>query len=281
MSPDLAGLDQAAIIPLTMETDAKRLSRERFGKYAANYVASRTHAAGADIDRIVELVGEHPDWEALDIATGGGHTALAVAPHVAHVVATDLTAAMLAAAQEFIVSQGAENVDFQLADAEALPFPPGSFDLVTCRIAPHHFPHPERFVAEVARVLRPGGLFVLQDQIVPEDKAAADYITDIERRRDPSHQRALSVEEWKRLLAGAGLALETAESFEKQPRLERWVADQEGSAQDLADLRRLLSQAPPVVQEWTHPKDLDGPEATFVIRHGVFSARKPGNPPSL
>jgi len=259
-----------------MDTDAKRLSQERFGKYAASYVTSRTHSGGPDLERIVELVGEKPDWEALDIATGAGHTALAVAPHVAHVMVTDLTEEMLATAREFLASQGAQNVDFQLADAEELPFTDASFDLVTCRIAPHHFPRPERFVSEVARVLRPGGLFLLQDQVVPEDESAAAYITVFERRRDPSHVRALSEPEWRRLLVGAGLVIETVDDFEKHLSLLKWVNDQGGSAGELVDLRGMLLQAPAAVREWWRPSDVDGPEAAFFNHHSLFGARKPG-----
>jgi len=129
-----------------VDMDAKHVAQERFGKYAASYTAPWHNAAGPDLELIARLVGDHPLWVALDIATGGGHTALAVAPHVARVVATDITAPMLGAAREFVLSRGAGNIDFALADAEDLPFPACSFDLVTCRIAAHHFPDPARFV---------------------------------------------------------------------------------------------------------------------------------------
>jgi ubiquinone/menaquinone biosynthesis C-methylase UbiE len=263
--------------------DAKKLTRERFGKYAEGYVTSASHAGGPDLERLVELVGERPTWEALDVATGGGHTALAVAPHVARVVATDLTPAMLAAARDFILGQAVLNVEFRQADAEALSFPDANFDLVTCRIAAHHFPHPERFLRETRRVLRPGGLFLLQDQVAPPEAAAALYVNDFERRRDPSHLRAFSEEEWKKALAAAGLHLETVDRFEKRVVLEPWVDRQGGIAQDLADLRALLAQAPPEAQKWMHPSDLQsiglqGPRAAFVIHHCLFSATKPGRP---
>ena len=255
--------------------DAKKLSQERFTKYAASYTAGWSHAGGPDLARLVKLVGDKPRWEALDIATGAGHTALAVAPRVARVVATDVTEAMLAAARDFLGSQGVRNVDFEPADAEELPFLAASFDLVTCRIAAHHFPHPERFVSEVARVLRPGGLFLLQDLVVP-DGAAATYITDFERRRDPSHQRGLSEKEWESLLLAASLVIETTDRFEKQVVLEKWVSAQGGTSEDLVDLRSRISQAPAAVREWMCPSDTDSPQAAFIIHHCLFGARKPG-----
>lgn len=256
--------------------DAKELSQDRFGKYAAGYVASRNHAGGPDLERLTQLAGHHPGWVALDVATGGGHTALAVAPHVAKVIATDLTKPMLAAAREFIQAGGTTNVEFQRADAEDLPFAACSFDLVTCRIAAHHFPHPARFVAEVARVLQPGGLFLLQDQVTPEEAGAVLWITDFEKRRDPSHQRALSRAEWLALLASSGFSVETDDRFEKRLSLMKWVAAQEGTDEDLADLRARLRRAPPAVRDWMRPTDIETGEARFSIHHCLFSARKTG-----
>jgi SAM-dependent methyltransferase len=256
--------------------DVKGLSQDRFGRYAASYVTSRTHAGGPDLERLVELAGDHPGWQALDIATGGGHTALAVAPHVDRVLATDITEPMLDAAREFILASGAHNVDFQLADAEHLPFPSGSFDLVTCRIAAHHFPDPASFVAEVFRVLRPGGLFLLQDQVTPEDSAAAEWITRFEKRRDPSHNRALSHTEWLEVLGCAGLSVETEDRFEKRVGLLWWVGAQSGTDEDLADLRAWLRQAPPLVREWMEPAGTDTDQAEFSIVHYLFRARKAG-----
>jgi SAM-dependent methyltransferase len=259
-----------------VDMDAKHVAQERFGKYAASYTAPWHNAAGPDLELIARLVGDHPLWVALDIATGGGHTALAVAPHVARVVATDITAPMLGAAREFVLSRGAGNIDFALADAEDLPFPACSFDLVTCRIAAHHFPDPARFVLEVLRVLQPGGLFILQDQVTPEEAGTAEWVTRFENRRDPSHQRALSPSEWLALLGASGLSVETDDHFEKRLDLVKWVADQQGTESDLAELRAWLRQAPPAVQDWMHPTDVDTDQAGFSIHHRVFSARKTG-----
>ena len=256
--------------------DAKHVAQERFGRYAASYAAPWHNAAGADLERIVQLTGDHPSWVALDIATGGGHTALAVAPHVARVLATDITAAMLAAAREFVLSRGATNVEFALADAEDLPFAACSFDLVTCRIAAHHFPEPATFVREVRRVLQPGGLFLLQDQVTPEDPDPATWVTAFENRRDPSHVRALSGAEWLALLGASGFSVETEDRFEKRLSLLKWVADQEGRPDDLEDLRARLRRAPPAVLEWMRPTDIDSDEAGFSIHHCLFSARKTG-----
>jgi ubiquinone/menaquinone biosynthesis C-methylase UbiE len=256
--------------------DAKKLTQQRFGAYAQGYVKSPSHAGGPDLERLVELVGEKPTWEALDIATGAGHTALAVAPHVARVVATDLTPAMLDTARHFLETRVVSNVEFARADAEELPFPAASFDLVTCRIAAHHFPHPERFLRETHRVLRTGGLLLLQDQVAPAEEATAVFVNNFERRRDPSHVRTLSEAEWENALRTTGLALETVDRFEKRAILEQWAGRQGSTLQDLAELRTLLAQAPPPAREWMNPRELQSPRATFLIHHCLFSARRIG-----
>jgi ubiquinone/menaquinone biosynthesis C-methylase UbiE len=182
---------------------------------------------------------------------------------------------MLSTARDFLTRHEVPNVSFALADAEDLPFADGRFDLVTCRIAAHHFPHPERFLSEAARVLRPGGLLLLQDQVGPPDSATALYVNAFERRRDPSHVRALSEAEWVEALMTAGLELETIDRFEKQMALDQWAGRQGGTSKDLSDLQALLTQAPKLAREWMRPGDLENSEAEFVIHHCLFSARRP------
>ncbi len=138
------------------QTD-KQLVQSQFGPNAAKYATSRVHAKGASLARLVELVQPQAEWVALDIATAAGHTAFVFAPHVARVTATDITPEMLEVAAKLAAEKGIDNVDFEPADAEDLPFADASFDLVTCRIAPHHFPHVDRFVAESFRVLSRAG----------------------------------------------------------------------------------------------------------------------------
>src|SRR5436305_11892043 len=115
----------------TMENSKiKQLAQDQFGPVAQQYVTSAIHAHGDDLARMIELAQPRGDERLLDIATGGGHTALAFAPHVREVVATDLTPRMLEVAEAFIREQGATNVSFQVADAEALPFAAADFDIV-------------------------------------------------------------------------------------------------------------------------------------------------------
>ena len=149
--------------------DIKKDVQQQFGKSAASYVSSPIHKDGKDLLKMVEMATVTGEEHLLDIATGGGHTANAFAPLVKKVTAIDLTAEMLEAAENFIKGNGHQNVEFVQGDAEKLPFSDESFDIVTCRIAPHHFPNVDIFIKEVHRVLKPQGQFLLDDNVVPEE----------------------------------------------------------------------------------------------------------------
>ncbi|MGE5177830.1 MAG: methyltransferase domain-containing protein [Bacteroidota bacterium] len=240
------------------ENDTRDEVKRRFGSAAEKYVESKDHAQGESLDRLIELAAPQPSWRVLDVATGGGHTALAAAPLVREVVATDLTAPMLQAAERFVRSRGAANVAFQEADAGALPFPDASFDLVTCRIAPHHFPDVAAFVRESARVARPGGLVAVIDNIVPEDAEAAAYINAWEKLRDPSHNRALTEPEWRRLFEAAGLERVRVERFRKPRDFTSWIGRMSVDPDTAARVRAMLLAAPGEARAWLRPEEEEG-----------------------
>jgi SAM-dependent methyltransferase len=216
-----------------------------------------------------------PHERALDIATGGGHTALAFAPYVSELVVTDLAIGMLSAARAHLTDKGAHNVRYLHCDAEHLPFPSESFDLVTCRIAPHHFPDPFRFVMEAARVLRAGGRLVVQDQLSPEDEHAARYLDSFERLRDPSHVRVYSTSEWRGMFLDAGLTVNHDEEARHRTTLRVWAERQDCPPDVIERLNILMAQAPDAVREWVRPADADTPAATFDHVYLLISGTKP------
>ncbi len=177
--------------------------RARFGATAEN-VAEHARAQ-------VELVREQlrtfivPQGveRALDVGTGAGTLALALAPLVREVVGVDIVTALLDRAR----AEAPQNATFVEGDATSLPFEPVSFDLVCTRRTLHHVLHPERVVSEMARVTRPGGQLFVDDQIAPVDPLAALELDRFERTRDPSHTRTLPDVDFRQLFEANGLVL--------------------------------------------------------------------------
>jgi ubiquinone/menaquinone biosynthesis C-methylase UbiE len=249
---------------------AKTLVQQQFGKTARSYLTSKPHAQGKSLERLVELVAPQPAWRMLDIATGGGHVAYTFAPHVARVWATDITDEMLAMVRDEAAKRGHANIRTSYAKAEALPFEDGSFDLVTCRIAPHHFDSIADFLDQVARVLVADGVFAVVDNVVPPG-SVGDYVNAFERFRDPSHLRAWTMEEWRAALAAHGFAVAHEERIYKQMDFDFWAGRHDATMQAL--LRAMLAQTTPEVAAALTPQDTDG-KLTFRLCEGVFIARK-------
>ena len=246
----------------------------QFGPSAAAYVASPGHAAGPDLERLIAWGKKRGAARVLDIATGGGHTALAFAPYVREVVATDLTPRMLEVAEAFIREQGTANVTFQIADAEALPFADADFDIVTTRIAPHHFPNPQQYVHEVARVLRPGGVFVLDDNMAPDDQELDVFLNRFEQWRDPSHVRSHTIAEWSQWMHDAGLRIKHVEPLQpKRYQFAIWTEQMRMPAADRDALEAWLLP-PRRAAEFFQIVAEDGHVPSLFTRYSIVVARK-------
>ncbi len=249
---------------------SKTLVQEQFGKNAAGYLTSTPHALGKSLERLVALTAPQKNWRALDIATGGGHVAYTFAPHVERMWATDITQEMLDLVKAEAGKRGLANVRTAYAKAEALPFEDASFDLVTCRIAPHHFDSIPHFLDEVRRVLKASGTFAVVDNVVP-DGSVGDYVNAFERFRDPSHLRAWTLEEWRVALKTHGFAVTHEEQLTKQMEFKSWAARHDGTMQNF--LRSMLAQATPDVKATLEPKG-EGSELTFRLSEGLFIAKR-------
>ncbi|MCA9833748.1 MAG: class I SAM-dependent methyltransferase [Thermomicrobiales bacterium] len=252
-------------------SDAKDRVRAQYGAVGDAYVKSIGHATGDDLPRMVELAEPTGRERMLDIATGGGHVARAFAPHVAEVVASDLTPEILEHAARAFADWDLPNVTTAVADAEELPFADDSFDIVTCRIAPHHFPNPAAFIAEVARVLKPGGQFLLVDSTVPEREDGA-WFNAFEMIRDPSHVRSLTVAEWSSLITASGMTLTDTQDFRKRHDFADWVARSRTSAEDRARLEEMMLHASPARQQTFDAVIEDGRLVAFTDTKTSFRA---------
>ncbi len=245
---------------------SKKSILKQFGDNAPSYAVSKVHAQGGSLNRLVELLGPQPDWRVLDIATGAGHTALTFAPHVAQVLATDITPEMLEQVELLVEEQDLDNVLIETADAQDLPYPEHSFHLVTCRIAAHHFSDIPGFVQESTRVLKPGGQLAIVDNIVP-DGPVGDYINAFGKLHDPSHGRCLSILEWLEIAEAAGLSLVHQETIAKQMDFDFWA--QRHDENGLRYLKSMLTQGNAGVQEFLKPAVADR-RTHFQLIEGIF-----------
>lgn len=226
-------------------TSAHDRNRAQYGAVAANYATSESHARGEDLAWFAARAAAVPPGDALDVACGGGFSTRALAEAGHRVVATDLTFASLVAARQATP----HDVAWVTGAAERLPVRSESTDLAGCRIAPHHFADIAAFVDEVARVLKPGGTFLLVDTTVPLDEELAAWLDDVERRRDPSHERAWSPIRWRAVVSGARLDVAETQLYRKRHEIEPWLA-RAGCTGDAADdVRRRFRDAPARARE--------------------------------
>lgn len=258
-----------------MSDDIRARVQKQFGDNAQNYVTSSVHAKQDELDRIFALANPFAEALVLDVGTGGGHTALRFAPHVKAVTATDLTPKMLDAAKAYITPQ-AENVTFEIADAVALPFDDASFDVVTCRIAAHHFPDIFPFMQGAARVLKPGGVLVIQDHYAPEDERDAEYVDAFERLRDPSHVYVPSLSEWRGNYLDVGLDVFAEELTYTRADFRAWAERMSCPPDVIERLEIMLIQAPDGVRDYYQPQAMGTPDATFIHRYVIMAGRKAG-----
>lgn len=231
------------------QKNVKNKVMDQFGKNAEKYVRSESHSKGEDLAILVEWLKPQADWIVLDIATGGGHVAKAMSPHVKQVIATDLTKEMLANTARHL-EYAHQNIFYVLADAENLPFLDQTFDVITCRIAPHHFPNPDIFIKEVARVLKPNGSFLMIDNVVPEESSLAEFMNTFERLRDESHASCLSIEKWRSLFLAANLSEVESTTRKKTYLFPEWVERTASSQEQIIKVTDYILNADEEIQQY-------------------------------
>ena len=193
------------------EEDTRRI----FGERAAFYTTSSVHRDPEILARVVELAAPEPEWVALDVATGTGHTAFAIAPHVRRVIASDLTPEMLEEAEALRLKHGIPNVELRVDDVHSLPDADGTLQLVTCRRAAHHFSRIHVALDELRRVLVLGGRLVIDDRSVPEHDSVDPIMNELDRLHDESHVREYRPSEWLEMLKRHGFRIDAVETYQR------------------------------------------------------------------
>jgi ubiquinone/menaquinone biosynthesis C-methylase UbiE len=197
--------------------------REQFGRAPQEYTLSVSHSDASMLERMCTLLELNARQRVLDVATGSGHTAMATARYVSHVTALDVTMEMLREMRANAGAKNLSNISTVLGDALALPFSSASFDVVTCRIAPHHFADLNVALREAARVLQPGGMFYVLDCSAPDDPDALSFIDEIEKLRDPSHVATYPPSHWQSALTAADFTVKKINLLPRRYDLFSWL----------------------------------------------------------
>jgi len=246
---------------------------DEFSSRASLYGDSPDHVRGPDfvfMERFFRELGKIE--RALDVSSGAGHTAALLASFCQFVVALDISEGML---RETVRRYGYLGILPVMGDSENLPFEEGSFQVVTCRIAPHHFASVGDFLAEVRRVLASGGCAVVVDSTVPRVSFLDDFLNEMERLRDPTHVRSLTVSEWRDLIRDAGLTLAEEWTFRKRHDFESWLGRTRPSPEVKAKVRKMLLCAPDGVKRYLNLEvDQAGGIVSYEDEKTIFVLRK-------
>jgi ubiquinone/menaquinone biosynthesis C-methylase UbiE len=246
--------------------------RDSFAPVAANYARSSFHTSSERLREVLDLAQPKPGDLALDVATGTGNTAFALAPFVRRVIGLDLTSEMLAEARRITSERGVANAEWVLGDAARLPFRESSFDLYTVRAAPHHFHDVDAFLTEARRVLKPTSPMVIVDCAPPS--AARDVLHEVEVRRDPSHVRSLTVGEWVERLELAGFVVETASARELDWDNAEWMRTMAVDPALAVELAKVVEAAEGEALAQLHPQRRNG-VLWHAYWHCLIRARRP------
>ncbi|MEO7414424.1 MAG: class I SAM-dependent methyltransferase [Opitutaceae bacterium] len=256
---------------------AQVASAAQFDRQSDRYGKSHILADTKDVADALEAIRPSAGASALDVATGGGHTALLLAQLGWDVTAGDISPRMLENAAKLATDAGVK-IATRLFPAEEMPFADESFDLVSVRVAPHHFSSPAKFFAEATRILKPGGYFLLIDGSVPDnDPETEAWLHSVEKWRDPSHGRFLSRAAWEELVRANGLELIRSElQSMKQPNLQWYFETAATSPENRALVLEHVRTAPAGVRAALRLDEEEGRIVWWWPRLTLLTRRRAG-----
>jgi ubiquinone/menaquinone biosynthesis C-methylase UbiE len=228
---------------------------DAFGSTAAAYLTSQTHATGADLQTLADSIAATPGATVLDMGCGAGHASFAVAPYAKEVVAYDIAPQMLATVDGAARDRGLANIRTQQGAAETLPFADASFDWVISRMSAHHWHDVPLALAEVRRVLKPGGRVLFIDIAGSDHPLLDTHIQAVEVLRDGSHIRDYRADEWIAFFEAAGFTATIRERWRLAIGFDTWVARMRTPELRVAAIRSLWSLAPDEVRQYFDVQD--------------------------
>jgi ubiquinone/menaquinone biosynthesis C-methylase UbiE len=248
------------------------LIQDQFSRQAALFARAPELHGDAQLKPLIDAARPQPHEAMIDLACGPGTVVAAFAPLVRRAVGVDATEAMLDQARRLSREKSLDNVEWRAASIYKLPFADGSFDIVTCRFAFHHFQEPARAFAEMMRVCRGGGRIVVCDGVAPVDAKKAAAFNAMERFRDPSTATFLPFATLRDLFTQAGLGEPAIQPFHVTYAIEELVAKSFPVNDDRATLKRMIEElvATDALEIGTKPGD-----PHFIFPVAVLSTTKP------
>ena len=216
---------------------------DQFTRQAVPFSTAASIRDVAALRLLVDAAGTGPDDTVLDVACGPGLVVCAFARRARHATGIDLTPAMLERGHALAAEQGLDNVTFDLGNVQPLPYPDAAFSIVISRFAFHHFQDPAAVLAEMRRVCRPGGRVAVADLTASPDAAKAAAFHHMEMMRDPSHARALTLEELRGLFRDAGFAAPAEAYWQMDIEVEDLLSRSFPAAGTSDTIRRLFAAA--------------------------------------
>lgn len=237
------------------------LVRDRFTRTAGAFADYVLKERVFEAERLLRLAAPQGAERAIDVACGPGTLARIFAPHVRWIDGLDLTPAMLERACREAAERKLANFSAIRGNVLQMPFRDGTFDLVVTSYSIHHLPDAAAAISEISRVLKRGGKFALLDMIVPEDAKIARAHNELEIVRDPSHNRALPISDFERLLAECDLHITGREIIAHPRQFDQWMRTAGWKRGDKAyeATRKLLEDSMRGDAAGFHPRFLDGP----------------------
>jgi ubiquinone/menaquinone biosynthesis C-methylase UbiE len=200
-----------------MSSDShSQLIIEQFTKQSVPFSKVAGHLGS--IDHLIQLSGVNPQSEVIDVACGPGLVACAFAKVAKTVVGLDMTPKMIETAQLQQQKMNLNNMQWIVGDAFGIPFLDNHFDLVFARYSFHHLMDTSMALAEMIRVCKPGGVVLVADVAMPDEKS--ENYDRLELIRDPSHTHALTEHEFEELFQTSSLKDSRFEAYKIEIELE-------------------------------------------------------------
>ncbi|MGC1886615.1 MAG: methyltransferase domain-containing protein [Stellaceae bacterium] len=257
-------------------TDASHqgLILDQFTRQATLFSTAAPITNADALRMIVEAARPGPDDTVLDLACGGGIIVCPFAPHVRRATGIDVTPAMIEQAQRLAAEKRLTNVEWRQGDVNSLPFEDDSFTIVVTRFSVHHFPDPAAVLREMARICAPGGRLVVVDMYASPDPAKAAEFNRLERLRDPSHMRSLTLAELKGLFAEAGLPEPEASFYELRDEVRNLLTRSFPTRGDEAKIIELF-KASAVDDRLGVPVRIEGERIHYAYPVAILASRRP------